>query len=114
MEQYFPVICGEWCLFNSKACGHDTKGGQSVLNGVEGTQAQALSLPERRGIYQAVAKAQLDAWAKGSGYFYWNWKLLTDTVNEAGWSGWDSWDFGRCADFGWFPAARDGFDKGGC
>lgn len=114
MEQYFPVICGEWCLFNSKACGHDTKGGQSVLNGVEGTQAQALSLPERREIYQAVAKAQLDAWAKGSGYFYWSWKLLTDTVNEAGWSGWDSWDFGRCADFGWFPAARDGFDKGGC
>ena len=37
MEAYFPVICGEWCLFNSLACG------------------------------------------------------------------WDSWDFGRCADFGWFP-----------
>lgn len=21
MEAYFPVICGEWCLFNSLACG---------------------------------------------------------------------------------------------
>ena len=31
MEKYFPVICGEWCLFNSLACGCDTKGGQSVL-----------------------------------------------------------------------------------
>ena len=30
MEKYFPVICGEWCLFNSLACGCDTKGGQSV------------------------------------------------------------------------------------
>lgn len=37
MEQYFPVICGEWCLFNSYACGCDTKGGRSVLNGEEGS-----------------------------------------------------------------------------
>ena len=36
MQQYFPVVCGEWCLFNSLAVGHDTKGGQSVLNGVKG------------------------------------------------------------------------------
>lgn len=34
MQQYFPVICGEWCLFNSLACGWDTKGGQTVLNGL--------------------------------------------------------------------------------
>ena len=44
---------------------------------------------------------------KGSGYFYWSYKLLTDTVNEAGWVGWDSWDFGRCAAFGWFPADKE-------
>ncbi len=25
MQNYFPVICGEWCLFNSLACGCDTK-----------------------------------------------------------------------------------------
>lgn len=26
MKEYFPVICGEWCLFNSLAVGQDTKG----------------------------------------------------------------------------------------
>mgnify|MGYP002246914881 CR=1 FL=1 len=25
MSQYFPVICGEWCLFNSLAVGRDTE-----------------------------------------------------------------------------------------
>lgn len=103
MQQYFPVICGEWCLFNSKACGWDTKGGQSVLNGVDSTQVEQITEEERREIYRAVAKAQTDAWNKGSGYFYWNYKLLTDTVNTEGWIGWDSWDLGRCVDFGWFP-----------
>lgn len=103
MEQYFPVICGEWCLFNSLACGWDTKGGQSVLNGLDGKVESSVSDEEKKQIYREVAKAQLDAWNTGSGYFYWSYKLLTDTVNDAGWSGWDSWDFGRCADFGWFP-----------
>ena len=103
MQQYFPVICGEWCLFNSLACGCDTKGGQSVLNGVEGAPAEVVSPEEKKRIYSALAKEQLDAWKKGSGYFYWSYKLLVDTVNDAGWIGWDSWDFGRCSDFGWFP-----------
>lgn len=103
MQQYFPVICGEWCLFNSLACGCDTKGGQSVLNGVEGPAAETVSPEEKQRIYSALAKEQLKAWKKGSGYFYWSYKLLVDTVNEAGWIGWDSWDFGRCVDFGWFP-----------
>lgn len=103
MEQYFPVICGEWCLFNSLACGCDTKGGQSVLNGVKGNETESLNESEKKEIYLKVAKAQLEAWKKGSGYFYWSYKLLTDTVNESGWIGWDSWDFGRCVDFGWFP-----------
>ena len=103
MQQYFPVICGEWCLFNSLACGCDTKGGQSVLNGVEGAPVEVVSPEEKKRIYSALAKEQLDAWKKGSGYFYWSYKLLVDTVNDAGWIGWDSWDFGRCTDFGWFP-----------
>ncbi len=93
MEQYFPVICGEWCLFNSLACGCDTKGGQSVLNGVKGNETESLNESEKKEIYLKVAKAQLEAWKKGSGYFYWSYKLLTDTVNESGWIGWDSWDF---------------------
>ena len=108
MEKYFPVICGEWCLFNSLACGCDTKGGQSVLNGVEGSERESLSTEEKKEIYATLAKAQLELWDKCSGYFYWSYKLLTDTANTPGWIGWDSWDLGRCYDFGWFPA-----DKGG-
>ncbi|MDO5405849.1 MAG: cellulase family glycosylhydrolase [Eubacteriales bacterium] len=103
MQQYFPVICGEWCLFNSLACGWDTKGGQSVLNGMEGKQEESLSDEEKKAIYLELAKAQLHAWNQGSGYFYWNYKLLIDTVNDSGWIGWDSWDLGRSVDFGWFP-----------
>lgn len=103
VQSYVPVICGEWCLFNSLACGWDTKGGQTVLNGVEGSDKELKSAKEKKEIYQAVAKAQLEAWNKGSGHFYWSYKLLTDTVNTSGWIGWDSWDLGRCVDFGWFP-----------
>lgn len=103
MEEYFPVICGEWCLFNSLACGWDTKGGQSVLNGLDGEVQTKITAEEKKEIYEAVAKAQLEAWNAGSGYFYWSYKLLTDTVNDKGWTGWDSWDLGRCVDFGWFP-----------
>ena len=106
MQQYFPVIVGEWCLFNSLAVGQDTKGGQTVLNGVEGLDQEVLSDEEKKAIYNAVAKAQLKAWNAGSGYFYWSWKLLTDTVNTPGWVGWDSWDLGRCVDFGWFPVKK--------
>lgn len=108
MQQYFPVICGEWCLFNSQACGCDTKGGQSVLNGIEGAQTEAYSEEEKKDIYQAVSEAQLRAWHKGSGYFYWNYKLLLDTVNENGWIGWDAWDFGKCVVHGWF---QDDYNK---
>lgn len=107
MQKYFPVICGEWCLFNSLACGCDTRGGQSVLNGVEGSGTEQLGANEKKEIYQAVAAAQIAAWEKGSGYFYWSYKLLTDTVNDKGWIGWDSWDLGRCVDFGWFPRLKN-------
>ena len=59
MEHYFPVICGEWCLFNSLACGYDTKGGQSVLNGVEGCDQKRLDDEEKKKIYRAIAEAQI-------------------------------------------------------
>lgn len=101
MQQYFPVICGEWCLFNSLGCGYDTKGGQSVLNGVMGSSAGHLTEEDKKNVYRSVAQAQMKAWKQGSGYFYWNYKLLTDTVNEAGWIGWDAWDFGRCMNKEW-------------
>lgn len=106
MEEYFPVVCGEWCLFNSLAVGRDTKGGQTVLNGQEGMSEEKISDEDKKKIYRALADAQLKAWQAGSGYFYWSYKLLTDTVNDSGWVGWDSWDLGRCVDFGWFPVEK--------
>ena len=101
MQQYFPTVCGEWCLFNSLACGRDTKGGQSALNGAM-EEVTAVSDEEKKAIYRALDEAQKAAWDKGSGYFYWSYKLLVDTVNGSDWVGWDAWDLGRCVDFGWF------------
>lgn len=106
MSQYFPVICGEWSLFNSLACGHDTKGGQTVLNGIEGISKEIYTPEEKREIYRNLAEAQLEAWEKGSGYFYWNYKLLLDTVNDSNWIGWDCWDLGKCIAQDWFPVQR--------
>ena len=59
-------------------------------------------LPRKRR-RREITGAQLDAWRKGSGYFYWSYKLLLDTVNEPNWIGWDAWDLGKCVDQGWFP-----------
>lgn len=106
MSEYFPVIVGEWCLFNSVGCGVDTHGGQSVLNGEEGAQAETLSAEEKCALYQGVAESQLNAWSNGSGFYYWNYKLLTDTVNTPGWIGWDAWDLGRCIAQNWFPVQQ--------
>jgi aryl-phospho-beta-D-glucosidase BglC (GH1 family) len=103
VQQYVPVVCGEWCLFNSYCVGIDTKGGQSVLNGVDFTgDRNVLSDEEKKAVFQKICKAQLDAWKKGSGYFYWSYKLLLDTVNDVNWFGWDSWDLGKSVDQGWF------------
>lgn len=103
MSEYFPVICGEWCVFNSLACGRDTKGGQTILNGeMEDIRAE-FSDEEKAHIYMTLAKAQLDAWNRGIGYYYWSYKLLIDTVNHPEWQGFDAWDLGRCMDLGWFP-----------
>lgn len=102
VQKYFPVICGEWSLFNSYACGIDTDGGQSPLNGIE-SNIDKLSKDEKRELYRKIAKAQLDAWRNGSGHYYWNYKLLLDTVNEEGWIGWDSWDLGKCVAQEWYP-----------
>lgn len=102
MQEYFPVICGEWTLFNSYACGIDTACGQSPINGIN-VNEDKFSADVKKEIYSKIAKAQLNAWEKGSGHFYWNYKLLLDTVNEPGWIGWDSWDLGKCVAQGWFP-----------
>lgn len=104
VQEYVDVICGEWCLFNSYAVGMDTKGGQSVLNGMDFSgNKETMDAETKKRIYQQIAEAELAAWKRGSGYFYWSYKLLLDTVNEPNWIGWDSWDLGKCADLGWFP-----------
>lgn len=87
MEQYFPVICGEWCLFTSLVSrGRDR-----------------ISDEEKAGICRALADAQLEAWRGGHGYCFWSYKLLADTVNEPDQAGRDAWDLGRSYDSGWFP-----------
>ncbi|MCD8218662.1 MAG: cellulase family glycosylhydrolase [Clostridiales bacterium] len=103
VQEYLPVVCGEWCLFNSLAVGHDTAGGQSVLNGMDySATEESLSAAEKKEIYNQLCKAQIAAWKNGSGFFYWSYKLLLDTANDPNWIGWDSWDLGRCVDEGWF------------
>lgn len=93
-------ICGV-CKWSQ--CPEEVEFVLTVLNGLDGEVESRVSDEEKRNIYRELAEVQLDAWNSGSGYFYWSYKLLTDTVNDPGWIGWDSWDFGRCADFGCFP-----------
>ena len=104
VQEYVDVICGEWCLFNSYAVGTDTKGGQTVLNGMDFSEnKEAMDAEAKKQIYLQIAEAQLDAWKRGSGYFYWSYKLLLNTANEPNWIGWDCWDLGKSAALGWFP-----------
>lgn len=104
VQQYVPVLCGEWCLFNSYVIGQDTKGGQTILNGMDYSKhTNKMSDEDKATVYRKLADAQLTAWREGSGYCYWSYKLLLDTVNEPNWIGWDSWDLGKCVDMGWFP-----------
>nr|6ZB9_A Chain A, Exo-beta-1,3-glucanase [uncultured bacterium]6ZB9_B Chain B, Exo-beta-1,3-glucanase [uncultured bacterium] len=103
VEKYVPVVVGEWCIFNSYCVGMDTKGGQSVLNGVDSSDAKGVSDEEKRKVYMELSKAQLKAWDSLSGYFYWTYKMLLDPTNQATWRGWDCWDLAKCVDEGWFP-----------
>lgn len=106
IQSYVPVICGEWCMFNSYVIGEDTKGGQVTFESSEEEAAllcsrRRLSETQKKEAFQAITRAQLSAWECGSGYFYWSYKLLLDTVNEPQWQNWDCWDFGKSIDMGW-------------
>ncbi|SEA91196.1 Aryl-phospho-beta-D-glucosidase BglC, GH1 family [Pseudobutyrivibrio sp. ACV-2] len=103
VQQYVPVVVGEWCIFNSYCVGQDTKGGQSVLNGIDTADAISISKEEKKDVYMKLSECQLKAWEKGSGYFYWTYKMLLDPTNEPSWRGWDCWDLAKCVDEGWFP-----------
>lgn len=85
MQEYFPIIVGEWCIFNN----------------AEGLKE--MSEKERKFLYQKIANAQLQAWEKGQGWFYWSYKLLLDTVKDSASEGWDSWDMGKSIEQGWLP-----------
>lgn len=98
------VICGEWCLFNSLACGVDTKGGQTELNGLTHDTHKTVSAEHKQEIYSKLCAAQMKIWSLGVGHYYWNYKLLLDTTTNDNWIGWDAWDFGRCCALGWFTA----------
>lgn len=103
VQEYVPIVCGEWCIFNSLAVGTDTKGGQSTLNGMDFGDARVVSDEEKKDIYTRIGQAQLNAWNQGSGYFYWTYKMLLDTVHGSNWRGWDCWDLAKSIDQGWFP-----------
>jgi hypothetical protein len=47
VQEYVPVVCGEWCIFNSLAVGMDTKGGQSSLNGIDFSDSKTVSEEEK-------------------------------------------------------------------
>lgn len=84
LQERFPVICGEWCLYNSYA---------ATISDVE----------EKKQFYKELAKQQIDAWNEGAGYFYWSYKLLFDTTKNQSLAGWEGWDLGRSIALGWFP-----------
>ena len=74
-----------------------------MLNGVTaGAETEGLSLAERTAIYQELNRAQMKVWHLGVGQYYWNYKILFDTVNSTNWRGWDAWDAGRSYAFNWF------------
>lgn len=86
VQQYVPVICGEWCIFNSYAIGNET-----------------ISAETKKHLYQQLANAQLAAWQDISGFFYWNYKMLLDTVHNPEMIGWDCWDLEKSVAQEWFP-----------
>lgn len=86
MQQYFPVVVGEWCISNPMVHG--------------------MSDPEEiKEAYRKVSLMETDAWKAGSGYFYWSYKLNFDTVN-GGIPHDSGWDFGRSNALGWFCEAE--------
>jgi hypothetical protein len=97
----FPVIVGEWCLFNPKCIQLEHQ--MAALD----PQSDAFKEAEkkRNEIYLALSKSLLKAWDQGTGFFFWNYKLLIDGTNDENWIGWNAWDFDRCVDMGWMPKA---------
>ncbi len=107
VQKYVDVICGEWCLFNSYAVGSDTQGGKANFEEAAAQPDSRFAPEQLRQIYRRLAQVQTEAWAQGSGYFYWSYKLLLDTVHQKNWQGWDCWDLGKSVSLGWFPTPAE-------
>lgn len=94
VQQYVPVVVGEWSLFNAYI--------------MDSCKKEGVLTPEsKKHFYAQLANAQLAAWQEGSGYIYWNYKMLLDTVAEPQWMGWDCWDLGKSVELGWFPVENE-------
>ena len=78
LQSRFPVIVGEWSLFNNYAL--------------------ALEEQEREAYYVSAAEKQLEAWDKyGAGGIYWNYRLGDGAQSE--WN--HAWDLRKCVENGW-------------
>lgn len=90
LKNLVPVICGEWCLYNDN---------------MENTYEPGKEKKEQAdSYYRQAADMQLDAWKDGNGYFYWNYKLLLDTVKDPQMESWQSWDYGTCISQNWITS----------
>lgn len=78
MQQYFPVICGEWCLDN-------------------GYIKEVTDKDEIDRVCKLLAQTQIDVWNRGSGFFYWNYKMLVSDVKL------EYWDLKKCILHDWIP-----------
>lgn len=100
VNEFVPVVTGEWTLFNSYTAGVNTQGGINPTQ-QEFAGATHLDDEELRKVYQKLWKIQVDNWNRGIGYIFWTWKLNIDTINEPAWYGWDSWAASRAIDRHW-------------
>lgn len=73
-QRVCPVIVGEWCLAH-----HDP-------------QREERTHMEQRSAYRMIADAQLMAWEKGAGFYFWSYKLPSDPPG---------WDLRKCVERGW-------------
>lgn len=77
MQEFFPVVVGEWCLAHHPTDMPDYTPMQKLLS------------------YRAVADAQLFAWERAAGWFFWSYKLVP---------GVPGWDMRECMKNKWLPA----------
>lgn len=100
VNEFVPVIVGEWSLFNSLATGTETKGG---INPTQETfeKTKTISQEEIIKIYRKMWDIQIEQWNKVQGYFFWSYKMNIDTVNEPVWLGWDAWSLERSTNKNW-------------